>query len=78
MRSLKKTYPDATDLCLGADASKHRFLDTDLSPYQSIVFETHGYRGNDLGGPKESVLVLPLINQPPGDDGFLRITEVMG
>ena len=76
--SLKKAYPGVTDLCVGADANKHRFLDTDLTPYQSIVFATHGYGGTDLGGLKEPVLVLTLINQPPGEDGFLRMTEVMG
>jgi tetratricopeptide (TPR) repeat protein len=76
--SLKKTYPKVTDVLEGFRASKTVFLQTDLHPYRSIVFATHGYGGSNLGGLQEPVLVLTLVNQPPGQDGFLRMTEVMG
>jgi CHAT domain-containing protein len=47
-----------------------------LSSYGKVVFATHGYAGKDLPGIKEPVLVLTLV--PPGTDGFLRMSEVMG
>lgn len=76
--SLQETYAGLTDLKQGADANKSWFIETDLTPYRSVVFATHAYAGTDLGGLKEPVLVLTLVNQPPGKDGFLRMSEVMG
>jgi len=42
------------------------------------LFATHGYFGKDLPGIQEPVLVLSLLDQPKGQDGFLRLSEVMG
>ena len=53
-------------------------LQKDLKPYRSLVFATHGYFGKDLPGIQEPVLILTLPGQPEGQDGFLRMTEVMG
>ena len=47
-----------------------------LNRYDKVVFATHGYFGKDLPGIMEPVLVLTLV--PPGTDGYLRMTEVMG
>ena len=66
-------------ICTGFDASKSNFLDKiapQLNHYDEVVFATHGYFGKDLPGIMEPVLVLTLV--PPGTDGFLRMTEVMG
>jgi CHAT domain-containing protein len=60
------------------DASKPRLFDGPLNQYQSMVFATHGYFGKDLPGIMEPVLVLTLLDQPEGRDGFLRLSEVMG
>ena len=63
----------------GFDASKDNFLkkiSPSLNQYDEVVFATHGYFGKDLPGIMEPVLVLTLV--PPGTDGFLRMTEVMG
>ncbi len=76
--SLKKADPDHTDLYEGLQATKAAFMHQNLEQYQNIVFATHGYAGMDLGGLKEPVLVLTLVNQPKGEDGFLRMSEVMG
>ncbi|MEW6348313.1 MAG: tetratricopeptide repeat protein [Thermodesulfobacteriota bacterium] len=76
--SLKKAQPAVTDLFEGFEATKATFMRQDLTKYRSIVFATHGYAGTDLGGVKEPVLVLTLVNQAPGENGFLRMTEVMG
>jgi len=66
-------------VCTGFDASKDNFLGKiapDLNRYDKVVFATHGYFGKDLPGIMEPILVLTLV--PPGIDGYLRMTEVMG
>jgi CHAT domain-containing protein/tetratricopeptide (TPR) repeat protein len=66
-------------ICTGFEATKTNFLGTiapQLNQYDEVVFATHGYFGKDLPGIMEPVLVLTLV--PPGTDGFLRMTEVMG
>lgn len=63
----------------GLDAAKDKFLAQvapKLNQYDEVVFATHGYFGKDLPGIMEPVLVLTLV--PPGTDGFLRMSEVMG
>jgi CHAT domain-containing protein len=76
--TLGKLYPNQTDVFDGLRATKATFKQQDLTRYQAIVFGTHGYAGTDLGGLQEPVLVLTLVNQPEGEDGFLRQSEVMG
>ncbi len=76
--SLKVADPAKTDLYQGVKAQKAVLLKNDLTPYRSCVFATHGYFGKDLPGIQEPVLILSLPNQPEGQDGFLRMTEVMG
>ncbi len=76
--SLKKADPVKTDLYEGLTAQKAVLLQKDLTPYHSLLFATHGYFGKDLPGIQEPVLILTLVNQPKDQDGFLRMTEVMG
>jgi CHAT domain-containing protein len=76
--SLKKADASHTDLYEGITAKKSVLFDKDLTSYRSIVFGTHGYFGKDLPGIQEPVLVLSLVGQPKGQDGFLRLGEVMG
>jgi len=76
--SLKKADPSRTDLYEGMKAKKSVLVEKDLTPYRSLVFATHGYFGKDLPGIQEPVLVLSLLDQPKGQDGFLRLSEVMG
>jgi CHAT domain-containing protein/Tfp pilus assembly protein PilF len=75
--SLKKSDPEKTDLFEGFHARKSVLLQKDLTEYRSIVFGTHGYFGTDLPMIQEPVLILTLLDQPKGQDGFLRLTEVM-
>jgi len=75
--SLKKADPGNTDLYEGLTAQKAMLFQKDLKPYHSLVFATHGYFGKDLPGIQEPVLILTLPGQPEGQDGFLRLTEVM-
>jgi tetratricopeptide (TPR) repeat protein len=76
--SLKKSDPQKTDLYEGLNAKKSSLLNKDLTSYKSLVFGTHGYFGKDLPGIQEPVLVMSLLDQPKGQDGFLRLSEVMG
>jgi CHAT domain-containing protein len=60
------------------EATKKRLFATDLTTYRTMAFATHGYAGCDLPGIREPVLVLTLVDQPEGQDGFLRMSEVIG
>jgi tetratricopeptide (TPR) repeat protein len=77
-KSLKNADPSRTDIYRGMEARKSVILAKDLTPYRSVVFATHGYFGKDLPGIQEPVLILTLLDQPEGQDGFLRMSEVMG
>lgn len=76
--ALKKMEPTRTEEYTGMEASKKVLFEKPLDRYKSMVFATHGYFGKDLPGIMEPVLVLTLVNQPPGKDGYLRLSEVMG
>jgi tetratricopeptide (TPR) repeat protein/CHAT domain-containing protein len=76
--SLKKADPSRTDLYEGFKADKAILFKQDLAPYRSVIFATHGYFGKDLPGIQEPVLVLTLCNNKKDQDGFLRLSEVMG
>jgi CHAT domain-containing protein len=75
---LKSLNPGRTDLFTAQDAAKPMLFSQPLAEYMSMVFATHGYFGVDLPGVQEPVLVLTLTDQPSGQDGFLRMSEVMG
>ena len=77
-RSLKEIDPGRTDEYSGLKADKPVLFKRPLDKYGSMVFATHGYFGKDLPGIQEPVLVLTLVGQPEGKDGFLRMSEVMG
>ncbi len=74
---LQKAYAGKTDRYTGIKASKTVLFSTPLDGYSSMVFATHGYFGKDLPGIMEPVLILSLVGQPEGQDGFLRMSEVM-
>jgi tetratricopeptide (TPR) repeat protein len=76
--SLKKLDPERTEEYRGMKACKPVLFKKSLNRYGSMVFATHGYFGKDLPTIQEPVLVLTLLDQPKGQDGFLRMTEVMG
>jgi CHAT domain-containing protein len=67
------------DIFTGLQATKKRLLGplaAHLNRYDKIVFATHGYFGENIPGIVEPVLVF--VRVPPGTDGFLRMSEVMG
>lgn len=76
---LRKAYRGNATVYTGLDANKKDFLNRiapELTRYDKVVFATHGYFGKDLPGITEPVLVLSLV--PPGTDGYLRMSEVLG
>jgi len=76
---LSQLYQDKCDVYVGLDASKDTFL-TKIAPslpqYGFIVFATHGFVDSSARGMAEPLLVLSLV--PPGTDGLLKASEVMG
>ena len=76
--TLAKIAPEKTDVHMGMKASKEVLIGKDLSSYRAIVIATHEYYERDIPGFSEPVMVLSLVNQPQGQDGFLRVSEVAG
>ncbi len=76
--SLQKMFAGRSDLFTGLDARKEKLSQKALSDYGYIVFATHGYFGTDLPGIQEPILALTMVDQPEGQDGFLRMSEVTG
>jgi tetratricopeptide (TPR) repeat protein len=77
--ALGSIYIGGADIFTGFDATKDTFLKKiapQLEQYREIVFATHGYFGKNLPGIMEPVLMLTAV--PPGTDGHLRLSEVMG
>ncbi|MFZ5865316.1 MAG: CHAT domain-containing protein [Thermodesulfobacteriota bacterium] len=76
---LSQLYQDKCDVYVGLDASKDTLL-TKIAPslpqYGFIVFATHGFVDSSARGMAEPLLVLSLV--PPGTDGLLKASEVMG
>jgi tetratricopeptide (TPR) repeat protein len=76
--SLRNLDPSETDEYRDFTASKFVLFEKPMEEYKFLIFATHGYFGTDLPGIMEPVLVLTLVNQPNGKDGYLRLSEVMG
>jgi CHAT domain-containing protein/Flp pilus assembly protein TadD len=77
--NLRTLYHDQSDVYTGLDATKKEFLDKiapKLGQYGKIVFATHGLFSNRIPGVTEPFIALTMV--PPGTDGFLRMSEVMG
>jgi tetratricopeptide (TPR) repeat protein len=76
---LSTSFKGACTLYTGLKANKQTFMKEiapGLAEYSKVVFATHGYFGKGLPGINEPVLVFTLV--PPGTDGYLRMSEVMG
>jgi len=78
-QEMDRIFGGMSDIFVGLEATKKHFLAgvaPKLARYGTIVFATHGYFSKDNPGFREPLLVLTLV--PPGTDGFLRMSEVMG
>jgi len=77
--NLNTAFKGSCTLYTGLKANKQTFMNEvvpTLGDYSKVVFATHGYFGKGLPGINEPVLVFTLV--PPGTDGYLRMSEVMG
>lgn len=76
--SLKKIFAGQADCYIGLDACKDNLktIAPKMTRYGTIVFATHGYFNKDNPGIMEPILALTMV--PPGTDGFLRMSEIMG
>jgi|TARA_Y100000031_G_scaffold147498_1_gene182622 hypothetical protein len=69
---------DPSHIKLDMEANEAGVKSTDLSGYRYIHFATHGILGNDIPYIQEPALVLNLVNNENGEDGYLTMSEVMG
>ncbi|MEQ1918621.1 MAG: CHAT domain-containing protein, partial [Elusimicrobiota bacterium] len=62
----------------GKSASKTKLMSEDLGRYRHLVFATHGILDGDVPYIGEPALVLTQVGNEPGDDGYLKMSEIMG
>ncbi|MBW2562971.1 MAG: CHAT domain-containing protein [Deltaproteobacteria bacterium] len=66
------------DIYLREKATEENIFSADLKRARYLLFSTHGLLGGDFSGVAEPSLALTLIDNPPGKDGFLSMSEVLG
>ena len=66
------------DIYLREKATEEKVYQTKLREARYILFSTHGLLGGDFSGVAEPALVLTLTDNPPGRDGFLTMSKVLG
>jgi len=66
------------DVYLREKATEEKVYQTKLKEARYILFSTHGLLGGDFSGVAEPSLVLTLIGNTSGKDGFLTMSEVLG
>lgn len=66
------------DIYLRGKAPEKNVYKTSLRDSRYILFSTHGLLGGQFRGVAEPALVLTLIDNPLGRDGFLTMSEVLG
>jgi len=66
------------DIYLREKATEENIYRTNLRDARYILFSTHGLLGGDFSGVAEPALALTLIDNSPGRDGFLTMSEVLG
>jgi tetratricopeptide (TPR) repeat protein len=78
-KNLKKEFGSSCDTITDLKASKEYFMKAvapKLGQYGSVVFATHGLFSNKVPSLLEPFLALTMV--PPGTDGFLKMSDVMG
>jgi CHAT domain-containing protein len=78
-RSLKKEFGSNCETVTDFKASKEHLMQAiapTLGRYGSVIFATHGLFSNKIPGLLEPFLALTMV--PPGTDGFLKMSDVMG
>ncbi len=70
-------YGKRAEVYEGFRARKDMIFHDSLEQYAAVIMATHGYYGTDLPGIQEPMLALTMVDLPKGEDGYLRMTEVM-
>ena len=67
------------DIYLREQATEENVHQAELKAARYLLFSTHGLLGGEfIGGVAEPALALTLVGNPPGRDGFLTMSEVLG
>ena len=77
-RTVAKAVGGKSDILLRDDASEARLYGMNLAGARYLLFSTHGLLGGDFSGLAEPALALSLVGNPPGIDGLLTMSEVLG
>ena len=78
-QNLTQSLQGPADVFTGFNASKKVFIEEvaqRIDQYDKMVFATHGLFNNRLPGVSGPFLALSMV--PPGFDGFLTVSDVMG
>jgi CHAT domain-containing protein len=76
--TLKTAFGEDATALTGKDANKLKLLGEDLGRYRHVVFATHGILDGDVPYVGEPALVLTQVGNADGDDGFLKMSDIMG
>jgi CHAT domain-containing protein len=68
---------NAPDIKLGLIANEKEVKQMDLTPYQNVIFATHGILGTEVPYLQQPALVLSQVDKGE-EDGFLTMEEVLG
>jgi CHAT domain-containing protein/tetratricopeptide (TPR) repeat protein len=77
--NLERDYGSKCDIYSGFRANKKVFMEEvrpHLKDYRQVVFATHGLFSNKIPGILEPFLALTMV--PPGTDGLLKMSDVIG
>ena len=75
--TLREQYGDKLTAWQGFDATENKLKEARLEDYGVIVFATHGVLDGSVPWLRQRALVLGLVGNEPGADGYLTMAEVM-
>ena len=78
VRAVSALMKGASRIHLRRDANESRVSDPELTEARYLMFSTHGLLGGEISAVNEPALALTLTGNPPGVDGFLSMSEVLG
>jgi len=70
-------YGENLTALVGLEASKGRLRQEPLERYGEMIFATHGVLGSNVPWLRQPALVLSQVDNPPGENGYLTMAEVM-
>lgn len=77
-RAVSAILGGTSHIFLRADAAETRLGDPQLASARVVMFSTHGLLGGEVSAVVEPALALAQVGNPPGVDGFLSMSEVLG